>query len=51
MTVESLFIFHISWTRRQTEHDKLISPFDGGHFALEAHWQEIGRLILDKWAL
>lgn len=25
-------------------------PIDGGHFALEAHWREIGRLILDRWA-
>lgn len=23
---------------------------DGGHFVLESHWQEIGKLILEKWA-
>ncbi|WP_119326757.1 alpha/beta fold hydrolase [Companilactobacillus musae] len=23
---------------------------DGGHFVLESHWQEIGQLILDRWA-
>lgn len=23
---------------------------DGGHFVLESHWQEIGQLILNKWA-
>jgi Predicted hydrolases or acyltransferases (alpha/beta hydrolase superfamily) len=23
---------------------------NGGHFVLESHWQEIGKLILEKWA-
>lgn len=26
-----------------------VHMIDGGHFALEAHWREIGQLILDKW--
>lgn len=28
-----------------------IHLLNGGHFVLESHWQEIGRLILNRWAL
>jgi surfactin synthase thioesterase subunit len=27
-----------------------IHLLNGGHFVLESHWQEIGELILNKWA-
>lgn len=26
-----------------------VELLDGGHFVLESHWREIGKLVLDKW--
>ena len=45
------FIYPGAEAFKKDDKNVEIHPIDGGHFALEAHWQEIGRLILDKWAL
>lgn len=44
------FVYQGAEAFKKDAKDVEIHLLDGGHFVLESHWQEIGQLILNKWA-
>ena len=44
------FVYQGALAFQKDDKNTEVHLIDGGHFALEAHWQEIGKLILNKWA-
>ncbi|MFC6177747.1 alpha/beta fold hydrolase [Companilactobacillus huachuanensis] len=44
------FVYQGAETFKKDDKNVEIHLLDGGHFVLESHWKEIGKLILNKWA-
>ncbi len=44
------FVYQGAEAFKQDAPNTEVHLLDGGHFVLESHWQEIGKLILAKWA-
>lgn len=44
------FVYQGAEAFKKDDKNVEVHLLDGGHFVLESHWQEIGQLILNKWA-
>lgn len=44
------FVYQGAQAFANDDQNAEIHLLNGGHFVLESHWQEIGQLILNKWA-
>lgn len=44
------FIYPGAEAFKRDDPNAEVHLLDGGHFVLESHWQEIGKLILNKWS-
>ncbi|CAJ1178651.1 Haloalkane dehalogenase [Companilactobacillus paralimentarius] len=44
------FVYQGAQAFAKDDKNAEVHLLDGGHFVLETHWQEIGQLILNKWA-
>ncbi|CAJ1188282.1 Haloalkane dehalogenase [Companilactobacillus paralimentarius] len=44
------FVYQGAEAFKKDDANVEVHLLDGGHFVLESHWQEIGKLILNKWA-